>query len=419
MKCDYCEKKYKDSESYSNNMCIYCYEKQNKTKKKISLIVISIVSVIIILLISVKPILKSVYEMTLMSDLKRELSNFKYDSLEFEYIDYYDTLIVKSESFSILDFDEKTKYISDITKIYEKSYKAYYDKLKQIDEDNFGKTKLIVESCGKSYKYSEPNLWIDDKTKISISDNLIEKIIKRLNTSTNNEKEEYVKFVKNTPFTQEELEQINSVEDKDLINEINYRYGIKMYNNGNFDKALEYFEKTENYADTKTYYEQTKMMKTLQGSWISQKFYDTDRFLFSYKDYIVIDGWKVYWRYNTASEEAKVKEYESCIEDNKLILNSSVSLKLNDKKVTMIHESKDYNNRVFTKDSISTAKPKAISKPVPPRIGMTADEVRNSTWGSPKEINKNTYSWGTTEQWVYYGYKYIYFRNGVVSSISE
>lgn len=54
-----------------------------------------------------------------------------------------------------------------------------------------------------------------------------------------------------------------------------------------------------------------------------------------------------------------------------------------------------------------------------PSIGMTAEEVRKSSWGSPDKINKDTYSWGTTEQWVYNKKGYIYFKNGIVSSISE
>lgn len=54
-----------------------------------------------------------------------------------------------------------------------------------------------------------------------------------------------------------------------------------------------------------------------------------------------------------------------------------------------------------------------------PSIGMTADQVRNSTWGSPKEINKSTYSWGTKEQWVYSDYRYIYLENGIVTSIHD
>ena len=62
----------------------------------------------------------------------------------------------------------------------------------------------------------------------------------------------------------------------------------------------------------------------------------------------------------------------------------------------------------------TTTKPKKE-----PKIGMTADEIRQSTWGEPKSINKTTYSWGTKEQWCYSGYRYIYFENGIVTAIQE
>ena len=54
-----------------------------------------------------------------------------------------------------------------------------------------------------------------------------------------------------------------------------------------------------------------------------------------------------------------------------------------------------------------------------PCIGMTHEEVEKSTWGMPDDINKTTYSWGTTEQWCYSNNKYIYFDNGIVTAISE
>ena len=38
---------------------------------------------------------------------------------------------------------------------------------------------------------------------------------------------------------------------------------------------------------------------------------------------------------------------------------------------------------------------------------MTAAEVKKSSWGSPDKINNDTYSWGTTEQWVYNKKGYI------------
>lgn len=54
-----------------------------------------------------------------------------------------------------------------------------------------------------------------------------------------------------------------------------------------------------------------------------------------------------------------------------------------------------------------------------PKIGMSAEEVKKTKWGYPDKINKDTYAWGTTEQWVYSGKGYVYFENGVVTSISE
>ena len=57
-----------------------------------------------------------------------------------------------------------------------------------------------------------------------------------------------------------------------------------------------------------------------------------------------------------------------------------------------------------------------------PTIGMTAEEVRNSTWGEPDDINKTTTKYGTSEQWVYKNsndFKYIYLDNGIVTAIQE
>lgn len=54
-----------------------------------------------------------------------------------------------------------------------------------------------------------------------------------------------------------------------------------------------------------------------------------------------------------------------------------------------------------------------------PRIGMTAEEVRKTKWGNPNRINRDTYAWGIREQWVYNDRGYVYFEDGIVTSISE
>lgn len=62
--------------------------------------------------------------------------------------------------------------------------------------------------------------------------------------------------------------------------------------------------------------------------------------------------------------------------------------------------------------------------PQEPQIGMTTDEVLNSTWGKPDQINKTTTADGVSEQWVYddangIPNKFVYLDDGIVTSIQE
>lgn len=59
-----------------------------------------------------------------------------------------------------------------------------------------------------------------------------------------------------------------------------------------------------------------------------------------------------------------------------------------------------------------------LSKSIP-KIGMTSSEVEKTSWGKPDRINKDTYSWGVHEQWVYDNKGYVYIENGKVTSVSE
>ena len=54
-----------------------------------------------------------------------------------------------------------------------------------------------------------------------------------------------------------------------------------------------------------------------------------------------------------------------------------------------------------------------------PKIGMSKSEVERCAWGYPDDKNIDEYEWGTTEQWVYDGKGYVYFENGVVTSIQH
>lgn len=51
------------------------------------------------------------------------------------------------------------------------------------------------------------------------------------------------------------------------------------------------------------------------------------------------------------------------------------------------------------------------------RIGMTAQQVRQSSWGSPERVNATHHARGTREQWVYPGHQYLYLENGILTSV--
>lgn len=51
-------------------------------------------------------------------------------------------------------------------------------------------------------------------------------------------------------------------------------------------------------------------------------------------------------------------------------------------------------------------------------IGMSKEDVLASNWGKPRKINRSTYAWGSSEQWVYDG-GYLYFKDGVLESIQH
>lgn len=50
-------------------------------------------------------------------------------------------------------------------------------------------------------------------------------------------------------------------------------------------------------------------------------------------------------------------------------------------------------------------------------VGMTAKQVLETCWGKPERVNETLTGTASHEQWVYKGFNYVYFRNGVVTSI--
>lgn len=57
--------------------------------------------------------------------------------------------------------------------------------------------------------------------------------------------------------------------------------------------------------------------------------------------------------------------------------------------------------------------------PQPVTIGMTKEEVLTEGWGKPSDVNRTTTASGVSEQWVYPGYKCLYFEDGILVTIQD
>lgn len=51
-------------------------------------------------------------------------------------------------------------------------------------------------------------------------------------------------------------------------------------------------------------------------------------------------------------------------------------------------------------------------------IGMSQQDVLDSSWGKPRDVNRTVSAYGVREQWVYDG-GYLYFKDGILTTIQN
>jgi hypothetical protein len=189
-----------------------------------------------------------------------------------------------------------------------------------------------------------------------------------------------------------------------LLIEINYSFGKKEYLLGHFDNARQLFKKTKEYKDSSTYLKNISTMESYEGTWEDK--YGMTQYIF--------DGWKVSIVFFPNSNEVSVYHRDITLVNNKL--KDEFDTIFENRSGTLIVNESYGHRESFHK--ISTSKNVPEEKPLP-EIGMTKDEVLDSKWGRPDDINKTITEYGTSEQWVYDDKGYIYFDDGVVTAIQE
>ena len=209
------------------------------------------------------------------------------------------------------------------------------------------------------------------------------------------------------------LDDITEYKDsQELLYSCKYNLAIQKYSSGEFHDAKTLFEQLDGYNDTNDYLKKLELLLPLQG-----------RYEY-YINYIyILRGWNFYIIHSPETTNQINFSYLYEIDGNtiKVYSNSNSEWKGYNFEIVDGNLRDTSSDVIYVHKSTSTTLPKKANRVIfkEPSIGMTKTEAENSTWGKPKKINKTTTAYGTHEQWVYDGYKYLYFDNGKLTSIQE
>lgn len=126
---------------------------------------------------------------------------------------------------------------------------------------------------------------------------------------------------------------------------------------------------------------------------------------------------RIYFKNDDYNQKSIEEKIYVCHYDDDILTFTQADEKLKkdklDKQSKQISD-KEYNEKFKEKYGFD---PK-LGKNYDVSIGMTKDEVLNSKWGRPQDVNKTTTKYGVHEQWVYRN-KYLYFDDEILTSIQE
>lgn len=221
-----------------------------------------------------------------------------------------------------------------------------------------------------------------------------------------------------------------------------YELGVESYMDRDFESAKFFFKKCKNYEATKQHIEYIDILEKAEG--VYEYFNEDDKEGYSSRNrYVVIDGRDlIIYDFTrdvdiTSYEDVLLtdggdygivfttrEQYPETSTCDVYVSKNGKNLQLREMWIGEFFKYKKTSEYTAAElkerwvESWSKPSDSSSSKPTP-RVGMTADEVKASSWGSPIKINKRTYSWGVKEQWVYLGERYIYLEDGKVTAISE
>ncbi|MEH7758078.1 hypothetical protein V7325_14310, partial [Bacillus pumilus] len=127
----------------------------------------------------------------------------------------------------------------------------------------------------------------------------------------------------------------------------------------------------------------------------------------NYDSYAYIEAMLDKVKYSKAHTDLKYKQFKK---KNLEKIKSLETLKTENTTIDK-NEIEEYERSKQIEDR--TLNPQSVS------IGMTEDDVLLNGWGRPTKVNTNVTKSRTLKQWVYKGNKYLYFEDGILTSISK
>lgn len=304
-------------------------------------------------------------------------------------------------------------------------------------------TGLYCSNCGSKLANEEPDIQENDSLNIKPIDqkpeDLTNHIVVEKDTKTHKERFKFKKMI----FVSIGILALfliivtiqNHNKNEAAASEVDYQKGIELEKNEKWAEAAKIFNtlQTKGYRDSNIHYAEIQKTLSYQNGiqFIKdKKWAEADKQLESLQKENYKDS-RVLYAYVTAQQQYLADFMGAGIIENNIAHLEPVQKNLNeistDYSGLFAQDIKDFktdidkqlqslrNNLAESNKEMENRR----SEPQGVRIGMTQLEVLNSSWGKPNHINKTTGSYGVHEQWVYGGNNYLYFENGILTTIQN
>ena len=327
-----------------------------------------------------------------------------------------------NQTFDELDFKDQEDFIHSSTVKLNDLYTQYQKKQIFKDEPNC-KVYILSNTDIYSGEFLDENTFniIKNENRYDNTEYLREKIALKISAD-----DEYTKHIYSISDLTT-LENIFEIDEVDICKkEILYAIAKNYLENNSDEHATTMLSKLGDYKDAKQLVLMLERKHEFDGTW-----YGSNGLFGEYRiaHRWIISGDRCYNVYTEKNTKNGVNEFYCKRDGNNLYIfkhekdqtdyaNALYTFNYSDGKFSYKYSYYTYAMPITLERTSNDTELPTTSYIQDPAIGMTAAEVKSSTWGSPEKINKDTYSWGVREQWVYGNGRYIYFQDGIVTSIS-